>query len=214
MLVEARMFSKKPIIFGLIIGLIIGLVLLVLQTRNSVYRVEFVLSADEMSVLIYESEDSDNELLSIQEDSVLLMPDGIYYYSAKGSGLSEERVEFSAYEDTRIVVDPSYSEEQLSKMLEEDKNLIHKSLRTELPESFEQFDFSKGRLYLKGDWYGGLLSRRVEDSRQQLDSYRFVARKSYDGWSLVTEPKVLLKSIDYPDLPQEVIVGTNNQVPN
>lgn len=108
-----------------------------------------------------------------------------------------------------IYLDPSYSDQKLSGMLNSDFESIKTFLNTKY-QKMSDYIIQKGKLYKKGQWYGTTLQYNGVDLFN-YDTLRLVMKKQDGVWQVVTNPpNIVLASKDYPDVPLDILRDINN----
>ncbi|MGI6612178.1 MAG: hypothetical protein ACOX0Z_01195 [Candidatus Nanosyncoccaceae bacterium] len=88
--------------------------------------------------------------------------------------------------------------------------------------SDNNFSIDKGFFFNKGEYYVvsiGLVGNIVQDTRQTTavlkenvmigEIYRVIFQKTDSGWKQVTHPELILSSVDYPNIPIDIIRQVN-----
>lgn len=100
-----------------------------------------------------------------------------------------------------------YSSEKLQVLLANELPLINQTINNKYPDQLKSYQLEEGRLYLKGEWFGGKLIKK--DSVEYSDKYLVVLKKENGNWQVVVTPDLALSSDVYPDIPKEVLSGVN-----
>lgn len=108
-----------------------------------------------------------------------------------------------------IRLDPDYSQQKLSSILDGDFENIKAVLNTKL-QNISDYNIQKGKLYKKGQWYATTLQYKGSDDFN-YDTLRLVMEKKEGEWILVTNPpNIVIGSKDYPNIPLDVLQDVNN----
>ena len=108
-----------------------------------------------------------------------------------------------------ISVNPSYTDESLSKTLEVEQGAIESAIAAKYPDVYNNYTLRQGVLYEQGQWFGGLLKPKVVDTRDQKDPYRIVLHKKDTSWEVIRRPEYILTSSRYQEVPVEVLREIN-----
>ena len=99
-----------------------------------------------------------------------------------------------------------YSVKELSNMYKQSEAEIINSINSKYPNQMKTFSTKYGKLYKKGDWFGGKL---VQEGSEYKDKYLIVLHKENNEWKVVTTPDISLSKDVYPDVPRDVLEELN-----
>lgn len=143
------------------------------------------------------------EKLNISKGTYLLNYTGTEGYA------SDSQVVYLQDNPMKISLDPDFSDEKLSTLLNEQLETI-KSVLNEKYKNMTQYVVAKGMLYKKGEWYGTTLQYNGSDEFN-YDSLRLVMNKRDGTWVVITDPpSISLSAQSYPTVPIDVLRDVNN----
>lgn len=136
------------------------------------------------------------------------MKDGDYFaVIAENPDYSETIYKFKVYESGIIPLRFNYSDQKLQSLTKVEANSVQSEMKKKYPRLEGNYNFGSGKLFAEGDWYGGI----IVSKNGQADTLRFIAHKVNGQWKVVTDPPlILIGGPSNPDIPYEVVKGTNN----
>lgn len=109
--------------------------------------------------------------------------------------------------DSSLSLSPGYTEAKLSALLNSEQAQITAAAMKAYNYPSKGYVLTKGELFDKGQWYGGLLNPGSSGG----DVLRIVMIRGQSGWSAVVKPPLIsIGSPVYPEIPKEVLQGTNS----
>ena len=144
----------------------------------------------------------DNTSISLRE--------GEYTYEAKGERIGTVTESFSISDDTTLTVSPPYSSTYLSSVLSSQEESIKDIIRNSYTSIIGEYTIHPGILYDKGEWYATILTKTEDDLYGVSETYRVLFHKEGDSWSMIRYPEIVLLSINYPDVPVDILHNVNN----
>lgn len=203
--------KKKIITISIIVAVIIGL-LIGLNYFLSLRKITFKLSADVSSITIYNKAnfESKKNPLKISSNQTINLQTGDYIIIPAGEKITSNQINMAVTKDTDINIDPNYSEEYLASLLTEAKNNIYKVLTANYPNIINNYSLQTKQLFIKGEWFGGLLVNNQSNRNTTKDSFRFIAYKENNVWQIINYPDLILSKSSYSKVPIEVLNAVNN----
>lgn len=100
----------------------------------------------------------------------------------------------------------------LTKQLAVEEPEILKVINTNYPQIATSYVINKGKLYGDGSWYGTTLTYTGTDTMSR-DTLRILMQKQGDDWKLLTTPpQILLSTVEFPDVPKEILKDINQPI--
>ncbi len=108
-----------------------------------------------------------------------------------------------------ISLNPDYSEQRLSSILEKELENIKTVLNTKY-QNIGDYSIQKGKLYKKGKWYATTL-QYIGNDEFNYDTLRLVMYRKDNVWVLITDPPgIIISHQVYPDIPIDILRDLNN----
>lgn len=199
---------KKKLFIG--IGSIIAVIMIAAGTSYllSLHKISFTLQNGVTGATIYRS--NKQEVLRISSNGNILLKNGDYYLIPEGPNLSRDPIIFKvADKDMAVSVNPPYSKEYLNGLLDKEKPAVIAAITGKYPSVFTNYTLTRGALYRKGEWFGGLLKPNISDRREQKDPYRIVLQKKDGRWEVIRRPEYVLTSSKYKEVPVDILRTVN-----
>jgi hypothetical protein len=209
-----KLFNKKFITILLIVFIFLGILIYVLNYINSQqfitvnYKNISRVTIQRFGKSTRESQDiiiipKSSEKMKVSKDSYSLKYIGNSGYDSDYKNITIGNKPVS------IRLDPSYSEDRLSYMLEDEfKNI--EAVLNEKYQNMSDYDIQIGKLYKKGEWYATTL-QYIGNDYYNYDTLRLVMKKENNKWRLITDPpSIIISSYKYPDIPIDVLRDVNN----
>lgn len=198
------MNKRLIVLFGIIF---ISLTLFGINYLLSLHKVSFDLDEEVSSITIYT--DDEKKIKHFETDSHLLLQEGEYYILPEGDKIADDRITFTVKgQDTTVEVRPSYSKEHLSTLFDQERPVVQETLKEKYSSLIVDYTLSQGKLYGRGDWFGGLLEPNATE-RDRKAPYRVVLHKEKGGWVVVRRPEYVLTSSRYQGVPVEILRDIN-----
>ena len=210
--------NKK--IFIIISSIVVSLTTVVILMKGHTKTYDVSLGIDnslitDIKIDIYRDEDQDNsEHIPIDTNipipSTIKLPEGVYSYKVVTGGFIDATYSFQVTkESSSIKLQPSLNTDSLDKLTKRESDKIKSSI---LDSNEFSFDKNKDsivsiKLYLTGGWAGVTLL----SSRGPADLYHIILRKEGDQWIVKTKPLIVINSLDYPEIPEEILSDINSQ---
>ena len=171
-----------------------------------------------VSVLSVSSKSGDTkQVASLPGSASLRLRKGSYVVASGDSKDFAHQTETVDLKDqpVTVVIDPGYSYEKLDALLEEQRPEISSVIAGTLPNIGTGYLLGPGELFHKGEWYGTVIYPNLSAEERRLnyvDVYHVVVNKVDGKWVVATiPPEIVLSSIDYPDIPFDILSRTNLQ---
>ena len=146
---------------------------------------------------------SSGQKVSLKKDvSYLLRYDGT-------DGYDSDEINFSVpVKDGRVDVNPYFSDNKLSTLVDGELAKINNTITSKYPK-IGLYRIEKGKMYHYGDWYSTKLTYTGKDAFNS-DSLRIVLKKTGNSWEVATNPpNIFLSKYYYKDIPEDVLIETN-----
>lgn len=204
--------------FGVIVFFVIVAVIAIMQYLLSTKPIRFEYS-NISSVLVSKINENSSEsvvgTITDSGSSLRLEKDSSYLitYTAD-KNYADGSTTIVVNDDTKVIkLDPYYSTEKLSSMLDPELTQVHQVIRDNYGEAINSYTIARGNLYHKGEWYGTTLVYIGGDPFVS-DPLRVVLKKTDGVWKPATRtPEINLNTISYPDIPKDIMSATNVFVP-
>lgn len=211
------MVIKKYIIAGIVVGLLVvagGFI----NYKNSKVSVELKAPAD-ASISLFVSQPSDGGVSFDKNKPVLNtsssvrgeVKKGTYVYVVEPKNSDYKRMETTIGIDKQTTIEPSLelTEEKSADAAQEKIGAINSLLTDKYPVSTSRYRIDKVEAYKNGTWFGV----RLIPINPEFDAIVAVVKTNNDDLVLATEvPAPILSTAVYPDIPEDVIVATNNLI--
>jgi hypothetical protein len=201
---------KKRIIIS--IGIILAVAATVIGANYllSFRTIGFSIEAG-TSIAVYSSEDKLIKELPTRGN--LSLREGEYYLIPSGENIASDKIAFTVGDsDSSIEVTPPYNRAYLDTLLQTELPKIGSAVAAKYPTLISGYELQSGKLYERGEWYGGLLKPKVSDIRDQRDPYRIVLHKVDDRWEVVRRPEYILSSSRFDQVPIAILRDVNSLV--
>lgn len=193
----------------------IGFIILISSIVTFLYfssfrEINFNIKQTGLTVNIYKL-DKDQKVGTLKNNNGLSLQNGDYYFVATGDKVDLSHNKFKIDDSTKIItVDPDYSTNYLASQLTNNNVIIQTTINAAFPAIIGQYDTFDQALLKKGDWYGGLLKYRSDDSNIMKDSYRVILHKEVSGWVVIKKPEIVVTQSNFPTVPIDVLTAVNN----
>lgn len=199
--------KKKIIILVIALAVLVGLISLATYLL-SFKNVSFLLDAD-VSILTIYSPDGKQEFNKITSSQVVRLQTGNYSLAPSGDKISTDKTLISITKDTEININPNYSQAYLLSQLPSAETNILSVLKSKYPTAMNSYSLQNGELFIKGEWYGGLLVNNESSFNNMKDLYRFIANKDESGWQIINYPELILTKKAYQNVPIDILNTIN-----
>lgn len=161
-----------------------------------------------------ETSDSGSEVNYSNIGSEIKLKKGNYRVTFQAENFTEQNIDVSLDDQPEtLTIAPTYTDEQLSKLLKSEGTNITKVINQQIPETTSTYEITDGKLYQLGEWYAARLSikQTPEQERENyIDIYKIVLKKEGEQWKLVTKPpELIISSPKYPAIPEEILIDVN-----
>ena len=185
----------------------------IVQYILSHHTITFNFKRDNLKISIRQQLDNNkySNTGSLSQSGSLSLVNGDYIIDIESTNpqkpLSKEIIKFSVH-DTNATIDinPRLSDAYLNNILEDNKETIHEIIKSKY--SLAGYELSKERVIGDGDWYAAIFTQSSVN-RENGDEYFIVAKRSGNTWSIVTAPRLVVTSREYPDIPQDILDQVN-----
>ena len=203
--------KKKIITISIIAVVIIGFII-GLSYFLSFKKVTIKLSAYVSDITIYSKADFESKKnpQKVSSNQTINLQNGDYIIIPNGDKISSNQINITITKDTDINIDPDYSEEYLNSLLSEAKNSVYTVLAAKYPNIINNYSIQTNQLFIKGEWFGGLLVNNESNRNNIKDSFRFVAYKENGVWQIINYPDLILSKSSYSKVPIEILNTVNN----
>ena len=211
------MKRRYLILIAVVLASIIGFLLV---RQQSYQKVTITLNASVQAKLL--------KITNTQDDSLANQPEIASFttsYSNKLKGgsyllVTERTSDFEKvsrqievdFDPINMSVAIDFSAEKLTGMLKNEAQEVEKTLRDKYDKQYwllpgYSYKLEKGKLFQRGEWYGGL----IVPVQEGQDILRVVMKKVDGRWSIATDPPdIILSSVVYPDVPNEILRSVNS----
>lgn len=165
---------------------------------------------NELSIEIYTTQKGVKKVVKTikQSDSVYLKKDSYCVVSISDKYSKEPECFFVNKEDLSINIDPDYSDSYLKEKLTSELPIIKSVIREKYGLLLDRFIIDDGRLFKKGEWYATVLDEVLSPGLIG-DKYRIILNYKDDVWQVAAYPQLSLSTLDYPDIPFNILSDTN-----
>lgn len=198
----------KKVLTFVIIGIVVAGGILTYLYLDSFRNIVFDIKQPDVTLEVFKSS-SNQPIKTITSTQTIPLQKGEYYYVTKGDLYEESNTPLVVENDSDVVVDPAYSRNYLSSMLAPQEKGIHEIISDTYSSVIGQFDIHKGELFGRGDWYGTILTKKVEDERQITDPYRVILKKRGDDWKIFGQPEIVVTTTNQPEVPVDILHQVN-----
>lgn len=108
-----------------------------------------------------------------------------------------------------ITIDPDFSNNRYDEMIAAALPAVREAIRARYPRVNDLFSIDKGAMSQKGIWFTAWLTYRGEYNLNS-DNLRVLLKLENNHWSLVTQPDIILTSINYPRVPVDILSWANS----
>ena len=209
MMSRNRLSPKIIIGISVAIFLIVGLIIF---QATRIPKVNFSTEGN-LKFTIYQATPSEFKSVEIATPQSLSLATGDYYASARDqSDYSPEGIKFTVADDLKqaVKLQPSFSQSYWFKKYQADIDTIHQNLMDKYRSIIElyRYSISYGGFYQNGQYYAASIAT-VTNKQVVGNEYKVVFKHDSDGWKQITHPELILSSVDYPELPEEVSNAVN-----
>lgn len=207
---------KKKIIIILIAIIALISTVTYISYLFSFKDISFVLNPDVSEISIYKKENIDNKKdpKKISSSQTIKLQTGDYVIIPSGFKISTDQIPVSITKNVEININPNYSNKYLMSVLPGVENAILPILKEKYPETMNNYKITNGSLFLKGEWYGGLLENINSDHDSRKDVFRFVAYKENNVWKIINYPELILTKSVYKTVPIDILNSINSLISN
>ena len=184
---------------------------LVVRNITSISEVSFSFSeeVEEIRVIKEDRDGSVESIATLNEPTTIPLRNGSYEIIIAGSKIVNETRLIEITGDTSLEIEPDFSVEYLDILLNEERTSVVAEINNHLGEKLVGYSIARGELLDQGDWYGTAIFEKIEQSREEPDTYRVLLQKIDGEWVFVAGPKILLTTRDYPEVPVSILSSTN-----
>jgi len=203
---------KKKIILVSIALILLIIAGVFINYLLSFKNVSFTLNSDVSSISIYKKDNynSKKDPTKLTSSQSIRLQTGDYIIIPSGDKISTNQIVTSITKNTDIIINPDYSESYL-KLLQPSTQIIINTILTEkYPEIISNYKITNDSLYIKGEWYGGLLENKKSSDNSKKDVFRFIAHKDNGVWQLVSYPELVLNKNTYKTVPISIVNIVNS----
>lgn len=136
---------------------------------------------------------------------------GLYYVFAqnqkKYTRLPQQVV---AIQDEKIELKFEYSPEYNNEILSADRSDIISQIQQKYPKTITENDFvvSPGAFFHHGKYFATRIGR-VDSGEMVGTNYYIIFQKADSDWRQITHPELIISSVDYPDIPKDIVQTVN-----
>lgn len=112
--------------------------------------------------------------------------------------------------DTTITIDPDYSSEAYGTLIAKNLPSAKTVILAKYPTADKIFSMTTGAMRDKGEWLVVWLKFKGDYS-DNSDNLRILLKRTDTTWELATKPDIILTSINYPDVPVDILSWANAQ---
>jgi hypothetical protein len=211
--------KKRLIIIIVVLALAAVLVSALISIVGSKQSLSIELEPD-TSLTLYKSKNSEdplaydesNPVLNTSQSVTAKVKKGTYIYVAKSSSSDyKELVSPVDVADTpqSIKIKLSYTDNKLKSVAQDNKSAIESVLNLKYPQVIKDYTVADVQSFTDGNWFGVRLNPKSPSG----DVYLCVFKKAGSSVELATDPpSIILSKSVFPDVPRDVIVGTNKMV--
>ena len=202
--------KKKIIIISIVVTILIAMSV-ILGYLLSLREIDFEFSSNVSEITLYKKQDYDkkNNPIKIDEIKKIKIQTGEYVIIPTGTIITNNPINITVSKDEQISIDPDYSLNYLSSIALKEKDNIYKLLAEKYPNLIKDYDIKSEIAFQKGEWFGGLLINKNSTPNSKKDIYRFVAYKNNQTLEIVNYPELLLRQLNYPKVPSEILNSIN-----
>lgn len=207
--------KKKIIIISIAAIALIGIIAYI-SYLLSFKDISFVINSDVSEISIYKKENINNKKdpKKISSSQTIKLQTGDYVIVPSGFKISTDQILVSITKNIEININPNYSNKYLMLILPGVENTILPILKEKYPEIMNNYKITNGTLFVKGEWYGGLLENITSDHNSRKDVFRFVAYKENSVWKIINYPELILTKSVYKTVPINILNSINNLISN
>jgi len=203
--------KKKIITISIIIIAAVGL-LIGLNYFLSLRDITFKLSTDVSEITIYKKANFENKKnpIKISSNQTIRLQTGDYIIVPSGEKIASNQINLTITKNAEVEINPNYSANYLNSLYAEAKTSIYQILVAKYPDIINNYSLQTGQLFIKGEWFGGLLVNIKSDRDSIKDCFKFIAHKENNVWQIVNYPDLILSQNVYKTVPAEIINTVNN----
>jgi len=207
--------KKKIIIISIVAIALIGIIAYI-SYLLSFKDISFVINSDVSEISIYKKENINNKKdpKKISSSQTIKLQTGNYVIVPSGFKISTDQIPVSITKNVEININPNYSNKYLLSVLSGVENTILPILKEKYPETMNNYKITNGTLFIKGEWYGGLLENINSDHNSRKDMFRFVAYKENNVWKIINYPELILTKSVYKTVPMNILNSINSLTSN
>lgn len=201
--------NKKTLILSTLAGIALLVFAGLLLYFQSFKTVRFDIKKQDISIKILRDE---KEVGSLPTAGEIRLSAGKYTAAIQNDRYDQTPIEFEVVnQDVIVTINPSFSANQLNKILATEQAAINKKITDTYPSVIASFDLKKGQLYKEGEWYATILIQKTAGRGDEPDIYRTVLKKEDGQWVIKAKPTIVLSAKVYPDIPFEILSTVNRK---
>jgi len=173
---------------------------------KSYYDITIQFHHDNLTIDIYSNKGLTE---TVSNNKSLRLKRGNYYYTPQGDLFSNDPIYFSINSNETVEIDPSYSDQYLISLLNDNQTTIHQALIEKYPIISSNYTIIDEQLYRHGEWYSARLVQQTEEPADMPDIYRVILENKDGQWVIAVSPRLIISRLDFPNIPKEVISSVN-----
>lgn len=144
---------------------------------------------------------------TLYKSGQIALPDGQYTAIPSGDTVLSDTISFTVNKNsTSFAINPDYTDEYLTTLLQTESASIRGAIQTAYPETTESYAINGVSLYGHGEWC--IASLTTLDGGGS-DVYAVVLHKANGIWQLATKPGLHFTYSDYPAVPKDILYQAN-----
>lgn len=134
---------------------------------------------------------------------------GSYVIKASGANIDANPTPLTVG-DTPVTqtIAVTYTSDYLDQLLGQNQSALSDLILNKYPTIPSLYTLEEGKLFDKGEWYGTALVYKGSDTDNR-DTLHLIAHLANGKWTLATTPQITLGSVEYPNIPADVLRGTD-----
>lgn len=169
-----------------------------------------------IDIKIYKAEVFENKQTTpfkdiMSNNSSVRLKKGDYYITWKASdGYKDGNKKISLTNRSQSInIDPGYSDQKLSLILDKEINNINKIINDKFPETASIYIVGRGELLDNGNWYLTTLQYNGS-SRYSSDTLKIILKKEGNSWVVMTTPpSIVFNKKDFKNIPDNILSYAN-----
>lgn len=178
-----------------------------------------VVAPDNAEVLVYKSTSNEGEI-AYEVNNPIIRTSGktekklkkdTYIYVVKGISQDYETVEKIIGIDSPTIIKPDlvYTLQKRKQIAEQEKSNVEKLMYEEYPLAMQQYVVNKMTTSKDGKWIGF----ELQPKNSTFDSVLAIVERNNNSLTLATKvPEIVLSSVVYTNIPEDVIIETNELI--